>query len=80
MQTWMSTTKIEDYYKQYNYILPISFLSEQAFVSGHNVGKVIAGSNGVETTKALGSHHLIAPSRFVVRDVSPNCEYYDRDI
>ncbi|KAJ3544292.1 hypothetical protein NMY22_g2828 [Coprinellus aureogranulatus] len=64
MKSWMSTTEIPDIYEQKSYILPVQFLTEQTFASGHNVGQITTGSNGLVATKALGPRRG-SPSQYL---------------
>jgi hypothetical protein len=63
----LSCTKVVDDYDHSSYLLPIVFLSDTTFIMGHNAGKVVFGSHGVDATEVLVDHEGRLPCRFLVR-------------
>ncbi|RXW15648.1 hypothetical protein EST38_g10206 [Candolleomyces aberdarensis] len=66
-KTHLSTTKVEDDYMLRSFKLPIEFISDTTFVVGHNSGKVMYGSYGVDATDVLAVHEVNLPSQFLDR-------------
>lgn len=63
---FISKTRIEDACEKENRILPIHFLSDTTFIAGHNCGRFVTGTIGVEQVHYRGTQNL-TPLQNLVR-------------